>query len=242
MRKKFDILFSAPMVRAVKREIINPGTGKTETRRLAWVGKKHVSFMGDLEPKMHRQFTQRGWRVEKRKDGRTHCDLPNRFQRAKEGDLLWVRETWGTSANFDSKAPNDLPATAPISFCADFLARGGPLGTSPVHALSGINRPAIHLPERFSRISGIVQLVKVERLQAMTDQDAVAEGIFRANKGWAYNDEDDARTFDSPLAAFRALWESIHYRGAWEQDPEVVVVRFRPVMEAITVLQNRRAA
>lgn len=30
------IIFSAPMVRALLREIVEPGTGKTQTRRLAW--------------------------------------------------------------------------------------------------------------------------------------------------------------------------------------------------------------
>jgi hypothetical protein len=60
-------IMSASMVRALLREVREPGTGKTQTRRLAW-------SVGKLD--------------------RAHVRKSSIWQRAKPGDRVWVKETW----------------------------------------------------------------------------------------------------------------------------------------------------
>ena len=69
------ILMSAPMVRALLREIEAPGTGKTQTRRLAerFVPAKHPP--AGME-------------------GKVGNYVPTIWQSVKPGERLWVRETW----------------------------------------------------------------------------------------------------------------------------------------------------
>jgi hypothetical protein len=81
-------------------------------------------------------------------------------------------------------------------------------------------RPSIFMPRQLSRITLEVTAVRVERLQDITDNDAMAEGI----------SEDDVLRIGALWArdAFKALWDSINgKRAAWVSNPWVAVVTFR---------------
>ena len=80
------------------------------------------------------------------------------------GDRLWVRETWSTHACFDDVPPAHL-TTRSLHYWAD-----GKIQT-------GKGRPSIHMPRWASRIDLEVTGVRVERLQAISGSDALAEGI-----------------------------------------------------------------
>lgn len=71
----YPVIMSGPMVKALLREIEQPGTGKTQTRRLAW-----------------RLTTHQG----------RYCEAPTIWQKVEPGDRLWVRETWGVDCRGDS--------------------------------------------------------------------------------------------------------------------------------------------
>ena len=93
------------------------------------------------------------------------------------GDRLWVRETWVTCKEWDALPPREIDAmwvrqteTFPIWRLAD-----GP----NVPSKSGVDgkvRPGIFLPRRFSRLTLELTEVRVERLQDITEADAIAEG------------------------------------------------------------------
>lgn len=68
MGRDIPLIVSGPMVLALLREIENPGTGKRQTRRLAWT----VRDVND-----------------------NHVRVPTSWQRVKPGDWLWVRENIG---------------------------------------------------------------------------------------------------------------------------------------------------
>lgn len=123
----------------------------------------------------------------------------------KVGDLLWVREGWQTEARRDAIKPQDLPDDAPIYFADE-----------PEVGCSGKRRPSIHLPRKFSRLTLEIVSHKVERLQDISEADAIAEGAL----AWA-------GPAAAPRAAFCALWCSINGDGSWKENPEVVAVGFK---------------
>lgn len=91
-------------------------------------------------------------------------------------------------------------------------------------------RPSIHLPRRASRLTLIVQAVRVERLQDISPADAIAEGIYWSDDkgGWTSGaGADEGRDCcASPEVAFEEVWNHIHGEGAWEANPWVVAVTF----------------
>jgi hypothetical protein len=83
----------------------------------------------------------------------------------------------------------------------------------------GMTVPPIHMPRWASRISLEITGVRVERVQDISEADALAEGVDRTNTslpGYA-------------TERFRRLWDSINAaRGfGWEVNPWVWVIEFR---------------
>ncbi len=89
--------------------------------------------------------------------------------------------------------------------------------------------PSIHMPRWASRITLRITDVRVERLQEITDNDALAEGITGVlDDGiWSYNGHV------LPRDGFADLWDSINGKGyPWTDNPFVWVVSFERVKDA----------
>lgn len=152
------------------------------------------------------------------------------------GDRLYVRETWQHS-NFPS-GPYD--ADCAVFYRADYMDDPhGPDGEKSPEGRYRFWRPSIHMPRAASRILLEVVSVRVERLQAISYDDAVAEGIERVENnfgnGPAYCDYrmsdpcDTAEWFNSPVDSYRSLWEQINGADSWDANPWVWVVEFKRV-------------
>lgn len=203
--------FSGSMVRALLREIKNPCTGKTQTRRAMpdqtllrdsaeiWTG-----FMG---------WQPIAWALENR--GACGRGVHPRYA---VGDRLYVREHWRTSMDRGHLAPRDMPAGVPVSFEAD------------VFCMTGRFRQGMHMPRWASRITLLVTEVRIERLQDCSEADAKAEGIIGAGLVWGIGGAppDPARSA-SPVEAYARLWDSINGPGAWDSNPWVAAYSFRPI-------------
>jgi hypothetical protein len=87
----------------------------------------------------------------------------------------------------------------------------------------GCKRPSIFMPRELCRLRLRVEEVRVERLQEISDEDAVAEGI--DPQGFAY-DESGRR---SGAVSFKPIWEDIHGDGSWEENPFVWCVEFSKI-------------
>jgi hypothetical protein len=95
-------------------------------------------------------------------------------------------------------------------------------------------RPALFMPRAASRILLEVVSVRVERLQAISEHDAIAEGIERGagDDGSRplycdYRATGTAEWFSSPVDSYRSLWEQINGTGSWNANPLVWMVGFR---------------
>ena len=114
-------------------------------------------------------------------------------------------------------------------------------------------RPDVTTRARFmwrclSRITLEITDVRGERLNAIDKTDAIAEGIERiqvgpheAWKNYRFKTEHPRRGvtitdqehrvlgYESPIASYQSLWESINGAGSWALNPWVWVVSFQRV-------------
>ena len=129
----------------------------------------------------------------------------------QRGDLIWVKETWAAPHAFDPMPPRLIPAGTRFHFRATVDA-GGLLW-----------RSSIYMPRWASRITLEITDVRVERLQKISEADAVAEG-------WTKQPErsDDPQVHaDAARDWYSELWESANGAGSWDANPWVWVVSFR---------------
>ena len=217
------ILFSAPMVRAILREIEKPGTGKTQTRRI-------------LKPLPNRTIF-----FEPRQAGL------NQFSNArhKRGDRLWVREAWRCNGWATDVATIFYAASEGDGYTA--MCEQYPVAAKkPLRVTQGW-RPSIHMPRWASRITLIITDVRVERLQDISEAYAVAKGA-PLNPDHRDTTEDgsnpymvrvNAWTSISPVAWYHRLWDEINGPGSWEENPWVAAYTFRPVLGNIDQIGGR---
>jgi hypothetical protein len=93
-------------------------------------------------------------------------------------------------------------------------------------------RPSIHMPRWASRLTLTVTEVRVQRLQEISEEDAVAEGVETLPGYWVRErahlgeESGDWIPDQPPVPAFRDLWNSLHGPDAWDANPWVVAVTF----------------
>lgn len=125
------------------------------------------------------------------------------------GDRLWVRETFGDcGVRLVYRADTDDGAACQVKRWT----------------------PSIHMPREAARILLEITDVRVERLNDISVQDALAEGMDDGSSdatlaaGW----------FEKPRRAFRRLWERIYGQESWSSNPWVWVVEFQEIQEKVT--------
>jgi len=89
-------------------------------------------------------------------------------------------------------------------------------------------RPSIHMPRWASRITLKITDVRVERLQDISEPDALAEGIVATYGGYGLPEGEHFHAVD-PRQSYWSLWEAINGPGSVEANPWVWAVAFRRV-------------
>ena len=149
------------------------------------------------------------------------------------GDQLWVRETFGISHRGDP-TPAGKPYDPTILFRATDSEPEG--YEAEVQAEKFRWRPSIHMPRWASRIQLEITDVRVERVQDISEEDSIAEGIEKMSetgrwyRGYEIHPiKGTPKVYGTARDAFRTLWNSINEkRGySWEANPWVWVVEFR---------------
>lgn len=228
--KERPILFCGAMVRAIL------AGSKTQTRRV--VNPQPVSNGYDFDARSgdiacHCDYLPPDCLVQPPHYDHPFLDQPERMcPYGEPGDRLWVREAswaWGRwQRNGFTKSGRQKWKFVESTINARprvFEKPEGPFAKRDGHSVGWSYRHARFMPRSASRITLAVTSVRVERLQAITGTDAIAEGIAGPKS------TDEAYGWD-PYYAFRDLWDSINGKRpgcAWTDNPWVWVVGFRRV-------------
>lgn len=194
MRER-PILFSGPMVRAIL------DGRKTQTRRV-------VTPQPNVVHAIHADASITTNLIFRSGDQRIHCPY------GQPGDRLWVRETF---APFPPVFGSKLWG---IIYGADAaqVEREAPDTYRPM--LYNYERwyPSIHMPRWACRLVLEIESIRVERLQEISGEDAVAEGV---RSLLPYN--------GIAQCEFLELWDSINAKRGfdWDANPWVWVVEFK---------------
>lgn len=161
------------------------------------------------------------------------------------GDRIWVREAWSPGYSHDPDALDDIPKCGVI-YLADMKeeSRAAPYEIAEAwdsrYSDDGPTDPVVfgasRMPRWASRITLEVTGVRTERLHAIDDDGAKAEGIYWSEtfEGWTSGaGADETCDFHRqwPTFSFRKLWATVHGEGSWAANPLVTVVQFKRVTE-----------
>lgn len=226
--KEIPLLYSTPMVQAILQG------RKTMTRRLAAVpvGDHHGIDIMDWHLSKHPYQEDGKWlyRVQSEVDDSDTFDLKPKY--GKPGDFIWVRETWGVGCRPDPFQGwvDGIEYKADEKYIDD-------IESLPLHLYEGFDyskyegggwRPSIHMPKAIARIWLRVTDVKVERLQDISEDDAIAEGVEKINDGafpYKHYGGSTASCADAKTS-FRTLWLEINGDESWDLNPFVWVISF----------------
>ncbi|GKL11206.1 hypothetical protein ACYA2W_22960 [Klebsiella pneumoniae] len=207
------MIFNGEMVRAIL------DGRKTQTRRPIKWKQTRFTEIGEREDGSKWPWSE---------DAERACDFWHPCPFGAVGDRIWVRETfcpvddtqYGGEKRVDYRATPRYEASHPAGW-----------DSAPNDAEALKWRPSIHMPRWASRILLEITDVRVERLNAISQEDARAEGIIDGgclNCGepepcGCANPEPDATD------AFAYLWQSIYGQESWNANPWVWVIEFERV-------------
>jgi hypothetical protein len=215
--KSRPILFSGAMVRAIL------DGSKTQTRRIMKCPNGHP-YPDEWALHGRPVSTVEGWVWTYGLDENDHpIDYGLKCPYGKHGDRLTVKE------DFLVETPGDLHYETDglrLSEWTPSMIERAVIhyrATNQIESL-GKWRGPLFMPRWASRIELEIVSVRVERLQAISNEDAVAEGV--------HNGSDHPVCLADCLTAYaryRNLWESINGKGSWALNPWVWVVEFNRV-------------
>lgn len=237
------ILFSGAMVRALLA-----GT-KTQTRRILKV--PHENPLGKWEV-----LPWGGPNGGRTRDGKT-VPYQNVIGHTRTGEVIacpygepgeriWVREAFRFPESLDHLSPAQvgekaLAAGYPNPWCpTQFEADGSRRApqewrdfvTPPQANEAGRLRTGMHMPRWASRITLEITCVRVERLQDISETDAVAEGCSLNHNGYYWGGPHPVsglKQLATAKGAYQDLWESINGPDSWDANPWVWAIEFRKV-------------
>lgn len=225
--KEIPILFSTPMVQAILED------RKNQTRRICkpqpvYDEDSGYVYIGNVMFDIHDKW-----------------DIPMYLKnnaRWEIGDILWVKETFFALGKWEN---NGTTKTGKQKYrFRDLTKKMGreymylvnsdkpaEVETKKDGLIHWYKRPSIFMPRIASRIKLKVTNVKVERVQDITEEDAIAEGINEDHFETAvnlYNYCGAGYTDYMPPAkyTYMQLWESINGKGSWDVSPWVWVIEF----------------
>ncbi len=181
--KERPIIFNTEMVKAILDDI------KTQTRR--------INGLKTINENPSDYFLRK---IVELDDGTYayFCDPVGNYIHQKSpygkiGDRLWVRETW-------SHGCNDFGTNRfTVHYRADGLDHKG-------HRWS----PSIFMPRKRSRITLEITDIRVERIQDISEQDAIAEGVIVPKALEILAGVYGPTAGSKYIVAFRDLWDSIN--------------------------------
>ncbi len=208
--KELPILMSTWSVGAILKGC------KTETRRVLnpQPPEGYIPIVNDMPSGGHLAFGKAG---QDRFPKTAEFVAKNRYGRPL--DVLYVRETWAKISDLDTTDPGTGAFADGCFYKADY--------TTGLWHDNGDDlkwRPSIHMPKELARIRLRVSEVKCERLQSITRESMVAEGLY-----WEIPKTHRSKVPIWDLQrSWINLWDGINAgRGmSWNTNPWVFVIKF----------------
>lgn len=220
------ILFSTDMVKAIL------SGKKTQTRRILRLKHLPNNEIGSI----HKDGSGKGWiawsprPVSAEETAKIYPGNDGFKPKWQVGDILWVRETWHYS----------IHKTSPY-------LRHSYKATPDDGDNSLVWKPSIFMPKFACRLFLEVTNIRAERLQDITEEDAIAEGIDTCfKKGSQYYEPNDYKNYTwhgeggndsfsgysntkNAKESFQSLWYKINGAESWGANPFVWVITFKGV-------------
>lgn len=224
------ILFSGAMVKALLEG------RKTQTRRAV----KQERKWADRHPICKPEGMADPWSVWWHGPETDRVGVSQECRYGKPGDRLFVRENgWQPSVPTARELRDGADTWPKYAYDADGLSEND---IDDFKRWGWKRRPSIHMPREFSRITLEITGVRVERLQDISEADAVAEGCQASD--FTEGDAADLAISDSSPEVkalgqimkggtftakldYMMLWDSINGRGSVAANPFVWVLEFK---------------
>lgn len=209
--KERPIIFSTPMVQAIL------AGKKTMTRRLSGLLRINLRPNDWAKPVYDPADGKWVFTAEHGHAEQVRLKCPY----GQPGDHLWLRERF-------------MPAVI-WEVCTYLYYADGP--ECYEHIVEQMEdqrwKPSIHMPRSASRITLEITNVRVERLNDISEQDAIAEGVEVIHMA-----EQNVPVFrnyllkekkgtTNPIHSFDTLWKSINGPDSWQANPWVWVIEFK---------------
>lgn len=240
--KERPILFSAPMVRAILEG------RKTQTRRIA---KLHGNdgLQTDHDAWRFCEFHENSRRAVWQHRTNISRVITGACPHGEPGDRLWVREScfiWGrwVKNGLTTKGKQRWRFKVETPHTAIYNATHPQVATKTTRRQTCMywRRPSIHAPRWASRITLEITEVRVQRLNKITADDAIAEGVEDAEgkrhragdfkpgvQGWINYGPPRSYNYATPQESFQSLWKSINGDESWDANPWVWAISFKVV-------------
>lgn len=152
------------------------------------------------------------------------------------GDLLWVKESWAYRLDCDHLNGTQLyeRGVRQAWYWADGPGKTCRTGCA---GAAGRVRAARFMPRWASRLTLKITEVRVQRLQEISEEGALAEGV-----SWEPGDQEaNVRKWGTEQTArmrYADLWDHINGPGSWEANPWVWAISFEVIKKNVdAVLQ-----
>ena len=157
------------------------------------------------------------------------------------GDVLWVREAWRPDPSCDDAAWDEHHCSYyEWSGCGSKVSDIPTLLQKPEYCIyrasfdgHGLNwNPSLFMPRWASRLQLEVTVIRMERLNDITEDDAEAEGMLEcvgmfSEREYIQIAEQIGSEINDLKPYFVQLWQSIYGPDSWSENPWVWVIEFK---------------
>lgn len=220
--KERPVLFSTDMVQSILKG------NKDRTRRTRGLERMNINtddwrlYNGDYFIDKNGKLNQKFFNIHVHSDhGICHFGKP--------GDLLWVKEEhriWRENNDWFCEFKDGTIVKRyykSISLKTNFnLLKRKTIGNW---------QRSRFMPKDFTRIWLQITNIRVERLQSITHDDAIKEGICKLENSEYKNYlvKLKIKSWPTPYHSFQSLWEQINGSENWELNPWVWVIEFKRI-------------
>ena len=137
------------------------------------------------------------------------------------GETVYIKEVWAVNTLYDHRKPRDIPvgySQSPIWYSND---------RDIDSALRGRWRSPLFMLEWAARHFILIEAVRAERLQEITEGDAIKEGVEECSGLRIHPESKEYETVSDYTMGFVELWDSINSKYPFDSNPWEFAYQFR---------------